>query len=389
MGWRSSNRFAHTIVQAENPLTPEKLPRSASHERSSDQPRLDWGLCVCTLNRSEALQECVRHVLAQDKAPSEMIIVDAGEDWEENRAIIMELMAPRPEIRLVYLQALRRSSATQRNQGIDVARADILFMIDDDSWMYPDCAAHIMSVYETDPNGEIAAVAAQDAPRPASLNVSEMEQKVSGPRKIASGSLAAGIKKFIFREILLMSTERMFVGYDAADFVRPDARDITTKERPKLTHISGYLMTVRRAVAEREPFDAHLLSYAPAEDLDATYRWSRHGVLVAEPMAQIYHHEVAAGRIKRRQATTLGLLNTAYFVRRSSNERLRHTFLWSVFLLRRIVAEALKDTLTRRFTYPQLLGALHAVVLAPRVLSHSKNGLGEWYEHVQMEILKK
>ena len=318
-----------------------------------------------------------------------MIIVDAGEDWEENRAIVAGLIASRPEIRLVYIKAKRRSLANQRNQGIEVAQADILFMIDDDSWMYPDCAAHIMAVYEADLNGEIAAVAARDAPRPVDLDVSGVERKAAGPREIASDSWAAGIKRFIFREILLMSTERMFVRYDAADFVRPDARGSTIKERPRLSHISGYLMTVRRTVAEREPFDAHLLSYAPAEDLDATYRWSRHGVLVAEPMAKIYHHEVAAGRIKRRQATTLGLLNTAYFVRRSSSERLRHTFLWSVFLFRRIVAEALKDTLTRRFTYPQFFGALHAAVIAPQVLAHSRNGLGEWYEHVQMRILKK
>lgn len=369
-------------------MTSCKLPLFARHECLGERLRLDWGLCVCTLNRPEALQECVRHVLAQDRPPAEVIIVDAAEDWKKNKETVSGLLASRPEIRLVYLKAVRRSLATQRNQGIEVAQADVLFMIDDDSWMYPDCAAHIMAVYEADPDKGIAAVAAQGAPRPADLDVSGMERKAAGSHKIPSESRMAGIKRFILREILLMSADRMFVGYDSADMARPEP-GVTVKGLPKLSHISGYLMTVRRTVAEREPFDAHLLSYAPAEDLDATYRWSRHGALVAEPLARIYHHEVAAGRIKRRQATTLGLLNTAYFIRRSSNERPRHIVLWSIFLFRRIVAEALKDTLTRRFTYPQFLGALHATILAPQIFAHPADGLGEWYEQVQTGILKK
>lgn len=329
----------------------------------------------------------MRHALAQDRVPAEIVIVDAGEDWATNRRIIGRLVASRPEIRFAYLRALRRSLTTQRNQGIGAARADVLFMIDDDSWMYPDCATRIMAVYEADLIGEIAAVAAQEAPRPTGLDVSGMERKASGRAEVASSSRTAGLRRFILRELFFMSTDRMFVGYDAASVVRPEARG-TARDLPRLPHISGYLITVRRTIAEREPFDAHLLSYAPAEDLDATYRWSRYGVLVAAPMARIYHHEVATGRIKRRQATTLGLLNTAYFVRRSSSDRLRHTLSWSVHLLRRIVAEGLKDTLTRRFTYPQLSGALHAALIAPRIFAHPVEGLGEWYEQVQKEILK-
>ncbi len=48
----------------------------------------------------------------------------------------------------------------QRNQAMELVRADIVFLIDDDSFMYDDCAAEILAVYEKDEAGAIAAVGA-------------------------------------------------------------------------------------------------------------------------------------------------------------------------------------------------------------------------------------
>ncbi len=47
-----------------------------------------------------------------------------------------ELAANSPASRWQYLQAQRASSAAQRNQCIELVTADIVFLIDDDSFMY-------------------------------------------------------------------------------------------------------------------------------------------------------------------------------------------------------------------------------------------------------------
>ena len=129
-------------------------------------PALTWGLCVVTLNRPDALEECVRRALIQTVPPTEIVIVDASDRWEAHAARVRELFSAAATVpALIYLQARKRSSAVQRNQALEAAAADILFFLDDDSWMAADCAARILETYAADPDGRIVAVAATDASR--------------------------------------------------------------------------------------------------------------------------------------------------------------------------------------------------------------------------------
>jgi hypothetical protein len=63
-------------------------------------------------------------------------------------------------IRWRYERARARGLPSQRNQAIALATCDVLFLIDDDSFMYQDCAHEVMKIYEADVRRCVAGVAA-------------------------------------------------------------------------------------------------------------------------------------------------------------------------------------------------------------------------------------
>lgn len=357
---------------------------------SRQRDSLSWALCVSTYNRIEMLDMCVRHALKSTRMPSEIVIVDASTDWEDNsRKIIPLAEAARVPIR--YLPAPKKSLPAQRNHGIRAATADILFLIDDDAMLYPDCAESILKLYEADRDRKIAAISASDGPMPSGTGL-ETEAKTGISKAPLTQRLLArsSFIRFLWVEVLLMSADRVFIPYDRR-WHRPDETTVaayTSSDKVyPLTTIGGYRMTVRRSVALAEPFDDDLLGYASAEDLDATYRFSRHGWNVVATDGRIYHHEAMANRLKRQQSTTLSVLNVAFLLRKHSRFPVRHTIQFYVMLLRRLLAELLKEGLSRRWQFPQLRGVAASVPATVRILSHDRATLGPFYDGIQRKLL--
>ncbi|HEY8926198.1 MAG TPA: glycosyltransferase, partial [Polyangia bacterium] len=89
-----------------------------------------WALTVATYKRHQILAECVKRALRQTVGPAEIVIVDASPNWQEGKVAI-EALCREAGVPCQYVEASVPSSAVQRNQGIALARADVLFMIDD------------------------------------------------------------------------------------------------------------------------------------------------------------------------------------------------------------------------------------------------------------------
>ena len=131
---------------------------------------LTWSLVVATLNREDCLVRSLRANTAQSRPPKQVIVVDSSADWEKVRARVLTELAPRtPGIEWVYLPSDQRSLTRQRNLGFVHCTSDIAFFLDDDSFMYPDCAEEIMGVYEADVNAELGGVCAGLAAEPRRL----------------------------------------------------------------------------------------------------------------------------------------------------------------------------------------------------------------------------
>ena len=105
--------------------------------------------------------------------------------------------------------------------------------------------------------------------------------------------------------------------------------------------------------------------------------------------ALLDHVEVAAGRIKRRQAAMLSVMNSAYLTRKNSRRPAWHVLVYYVYAVRRLIAEALKDALTGRFTFPQLQGMAEGVARSPGIFRHDRDGLEAWYEDYQRRLLSR
>lgn len=370
------------------PVTAEGRPVAAARASGAG---MTWALCTPTLNRIDVLLVSLGCTLAQTRPPAEIIIVDAGENWEENRAKVADLLSAHPQIRLAYRPSPIRSIAHQRNLATAEATADVLFCLDDDTLMYPDCAEEIMRVYEADTTEAIAGVTTFSDPV-SPLSTLAIERKSSATHDRAKHGWGLGHTRFmrwILREVFMMDTLRLFVPYDTGRSIS-SLEDVARIGQPSLVPVFsmiGYALTVRRRVAEAEPFDRWLLSYSPCEDTDASYRYSRHGMLVHAPKARLHHYEVAGSRLNRHRVAALFLLNVAFFIRQHSDDLPRHRRRYIALARRRLLAEFLKDAGGRRFRFPQVAGTIFALRHAPAIFDHPDQGLGEFYQDLQRKVL--
>jgi GT2 family glycosyltransferase len=368
----------------------------AAANRTAQAPGvLTWGLCIATYNRADYLEQCIAHALAQTRPPAEIVIADASDDWQDNRDRIAALMADSGSV-LRYDASSVRSSTIQRNAGIERARADVLFMIDDDSFMYPTCAEEIMRVYDADAAGEIVGVSASAKAAPPSLDAGgpaeagQLRRKRSGRRRtdlISRRLRRSPLGKWFMNKVLFQNMGELFIRYDdrAESSVPAGLQHLDVKT---VEMMPGFAMTVRRDIALKEPFDPTLRYYAALEDLDATYRYGRHGTLLRAKAAALHHFEAASGRIPPRVVIVFQMLNLLVFILRNAADRDRHIASFRLMLYRRLVSEVLKDLASLRLSLPQARGVLFAMRHWREVAAMDRDRLEGCYPRFQQRILE-
>lgn len=345
---------------------------------------LEWGLVIATHNRSDVLHECLRLSLSQSRLPSEVIIVDSGSDFDRNKILLTEMQRHNPDLRVIHERAKRPSSSVQRAQGTELALADVLFLIDDDTLMYSDCAETVMAIYESDPDERVAGVGLEPVETPPTGAETETQfiGRVAKPRPRISGK----IKSYIWRRLFLMSTEEIFLPYDG-HYHRPGIPSALQDSTFELPLLSGFQMTMRRRVAQEIGYEPIFESYSAFEDLDLSYRASRHGALCLALGARGHHLEAPSGRLKRFQSTFLGATNQAYLVLKHMPDRALAMRRYRRHLRRRLAAEFLKELLSRRWSLPQFRGLLAARRVTGAMFAWDKETLERMYPAVQKDIL--
>lgn len=355
-------------------------------------PALAWSLVIPTFNRRDVLLRVLPLAFRQTAPPVQVVIVDSSDDWHVTRQAAQALAADHPGIRLDYLQAATRSSATQRNQGVEQAIGDIVVMIDDDSFLYPDYAERILAVYAADRQGVVAGVNG--------VNVSMMPdaQAMAGlARKADDREKVMGLRdrvrryrlgRWIGSRILFQDMHTLFLKYDGdrATDIPPEFAGL---DLSPMTFMSGHGLSVRRDIALAEPLERSLRYYAALEDLDASYRYGRHGIMLRANEARLHHFEVAGGRVKRQTATTFQLLNMLVFIKRNAECPSAWLGAYRRMLWRRLLAETLKDGLSRRRDFPQARGVLTAMRHWRKVWNTPVKDLDQWYPPYQRGILDR
>lgn len=346
---------------------------------------LSWGLVVATKDRIAPLERCVTLALAQSPPPVEVIIVDASADWEENARRIAALVAPCPDVRLVHEAAPRPSSATQRNLGIERAKADILFLIDDDSFLFPTTVADVLAVYEADPEEAVAGVQLTASPTPPG---DALQAKHHDYRDFEAMTARSPLGRRLLRKLLVYGLEESFIPYDDDYPDRPIPPAVAAMGAHRARLFEGFRMTFRRAVLQDTRFDPLLLYYCPGEDLELSYRLSRGHCLVTSPQARVHHFNSSGARLKRYQVALLESLNQAVFLRQHAPDQRQARQRYRVKMLRRILAELIKDLGQGRFGLPKTRARVRALILSARVFRASLPDLAAFYPGLQERIVR-
>ena len=350
---------------------------------------LSWGLVVATYKREKVLPLCLKLAVEQTRKPKEIIVIDASPYWEHTRDTVMaEIASKNSDIRWVYNAAEKPSLTLQRNQGLKLATTDIVFLLDDDSLMYPTCAEEIMRVYEADTKGEIKGVQtnAVDTP-PSDAEISDSKKQTGGEGESGGKLQSSNAFRWVWKHLFLMDTGMLFIPYDG-EFPKYEIPASVRNLNVQTAQLfQGYRMTYRREAILQEPFEPLLRYYAAGEDMDASHRVSRHGPLCVALDANLHHFQSASGRLPRFKVSALSALNQALFLRKYSSDLQRIKQSYYRLMARRIVAEVLKDALSRRWSLPQARGLLVALKHSPKLFALPDEELAEWYPYFQQEFL--
>lgn len=347
---------------------------------------LTWSLVVCTLNRREILRRALRTALSQTRPPRQIIVVDASADWERCRDDILgELASEAPQVEWIYEGSSRRSLTHQRNVGIRHVTSPVSFLLDDDSLMYPDCAAEVMRVYEADRDERIGGVMAALAEAPP--DASEHAPAPPAPGLERATLLDAIAQAALPRVGRWWHLESLFIPYDGVFHRCDDAALEGLGDVEAALLFSGCRMTYRTEILRQEGgFEEALIRGAVAEDCDMSYRVSRRRALVLAKNARICHLQTEVERASRRINAALGVANAAalYLLNTEPSAAGRRT-VYS-FALRRLALETIRGCAkpARRFAHAR--GAWHAVKLVGEMLAMNKAELRSGYPRLQEEI---
>ena len=369
---------------------------------------LTWGLVIATYKREKILPVCLKLALEQTRKPCEVIIVDASPYWEETRNFILNSIGKDcPAVIWHYIKAKKASLTAQRNQGIQLATADVLFLIDDDSLMYPDCAEKIMEIYERDVEGKVKGVQGfSRVPPPSIPEISAIEEE-SRTGGVSSSTTKESIKAllkqklkalklypsekfntFFSDHILLNKSEHIFVPYDGKIHMHKIPASIEELNIQPVSLMVGFKMTYRRrAISGDSFFEKSFLGYSALEDFDASYRVSRNGLLIESRDAWIHHYKGTSGILGDTNKLAITILNQAYLLRKHSQSNPKIILYFYFSVVRRLTAIFLKLLFTNASTSTNFKGIVLGVILASKILFLPKDNIQKKYSALQEKIL--
>jgi GT2 family glycosyltransferase len=338
---------------------------------------LTWSLVVATLNREDCLLRSLRVNSTQTRPPKQVIVVDSSDNWDKVRGRVLAEVAPgAPGVEWIYLGSDQRSSTRQRNLGLARCTADVVFFLDDDSFMYHDCAEEIMRVYEADVHSEIGGVSA------ALVGAHEGSPVTAEERR---GGVSGRIKRVVES---MWDQEKLFIPYDGRFHRRRVDAAVGSLVPVPLFH--GCRMTFRAQAARAEGgFEEMLIRTAYGEDGDFSYRVSREHALVVAPNARLYHEQTPVQRPKRTMNTSLILLNAIALY------RLNHpgsSASWRVayrYLAKRALLELARDCAKPARRMPNTRGVLRALKHVPAVLALDGDRLRRSYVDIQRQLFDR
>ncbi len=348
---------------------------------------LQWSVVIPTYQREAILLRCLYWITQQTLLPKEIIVVDASPHWRDTYTQVMTGLARQfTNIQWYYICADRASSAAQRNQGIALNTADIIFLIDDDSLMYPNCAKEVMQIYTADIQQQIAGIMPFLNPLPPEISVERYQIKKPSLVKQYLLKLKTGLRHFAKT---LIRDDDIFIPYDFSYPSYQVPESLKQFDVYCVPMIHGARMSYRREILAQIQFEEILARYAVNEDNDVCYRSSRLGMLLHAMRPQICHLQVGGGRLSRFTVTALWGFNQVALHRLHSADLTRFQHLFVKLLRRRLFTQAIKDILDQRWTLPAMRGIWFVWQHYQEIITKTPEELRHWYPKFQQDLINR
>lgn len=264
---------------------------------------LKTSFIIATRNRPTYLVETVKSIALQTVPPQELCIVDSS-DEVPGRGDIEQICAD-AKIELEYVHPAPRGLPRQRNIGMERTNGELVFFIDDDVILEPECHESVLRHYE---DGSLGGVTVCDTNAPELPRLSVLWRRMFGSGgwwPEAKGRLRRGF------------------------FPEGISRAASPRE---VEFFMGWFMSFRRDAIGAERFDEALSGYAYLEDIDFSYRISRRRKLLWTPDARGEHLRASGSRLSRKQLLRMMVANHFYLHRKNMPQTLRNRFaLWWAF----------------------------------------------------------
>lgn len=263
---------------------------------------------ICSFQRPQDLRNLLESLVQQTLLPQEVVIVDQSTDDRTRRLMQEYARSPSSGIdRWIYVHQNEKSLVKARNRGIKEATGDIVSFLDDDVVPLKDYLEVISRYFQDSSIGGVTGNLV--VPQPLKGVKWEMRQLLS--------------RIFLVNSFYGRMTPSSF-GYPIFEEV---------KELREVELFSGHSMNFRRELVEREPSDEWFSGYSFREDVDLSYRISRHSRLVLAPEARFHHNYSPANRPDVRDLQRMAFRNYLYLFKKHRPQTLWYKLLfgYSVF----------------------------------------------------------
>jgi glycosyltransferase involved in cell wall biosynthesis len=220
---------------------------------------------VPTRNRHLPLDRTLRSLAQQSAQPLEMIVVDGSKD--DRTQSLLRLKIPGLRTQIKYYPATELGAATQRNQGMSHASQPVIWLMDDDILLEPDCLARLWAALNSD--SQIGAVNAM----------------ITNQRYLPPGR----VSRFLFR-FLAGQAEASYAG----KCIGP-AFNLLPEDDPQLPEVVPveWLNTTctlyRREALPQPLFSANFVGYSLMEDVTLSLIVGKQWQLANARTARIFH----------------------------------------------------------------------------------------------------
>ena len=259
---------------------------------------------VCTKDRRLDLQDFLDSLVSQVRKPDELLIIDASEHEKDIESIVKNKVLGR--IDLVKYYKTKPNLAFQKNFAISKlnSRCELVSFFDDDVVLNSNYLESIMNMFEGSRGADIVGVTG----------------KISNAKDVSM--------KFIKNIFFIHSSQKgkiLASGFNVRNLDK-------SNKAVFIEWMPGGMATYRKSIFSNFKFDEYYSrNGAGREDLDFSFRVSRHCKFLFIPDAILEHKESDISRISEKQFGYIQVIERHYFIKKNMNRLINKiAFWWSI-----------------------------------------------------------